>query len=177
MMLKKIIAVLMAVPLVLTGCATQVDKEMYSDYTNSIASVSHDTLEMYSSKLSMLANSLEQATTPLERHLVREAILKLDFKIQTIARATNGNDIALKLAGESSELLKTAGMTLVGYEGVKTIGKIVDSAGSVTASGGSSIRIEKPESHNTIVGNNNVPTNKADPIVVEVPQAAVPTEK
>lgn len=170
--LRGILLALLLGSLVLTGCASKNDKDMYESYTKAIVDISEDTLTLFANKLQILAESIPLATTPLERHLIRESILDLQYDIQKVQKATGGNDVLNSLAVQSNNLLWTIGKGVLGYKGIETLGKIVDSAGSITASEGSSVSVSKPENHITTVGDDNVATSK-EPVIVEVPTEIV----
>jgi hypothetical protein len=167
--MKKYIAVMIVVfSMMASGCATKNDKDMYKDYTTPISIVSTSTLEYFSKQIGILADSLEYATTPLERHLVREAIVELQYDIQEVSRATNGNDVVMKLASKADKLLAIVGGTVVGYKGMEVLGDVLDASGTTSADNGSTVNINKEENHITTAGDNNIPTLK-EPVVIEVP--------
>ena len=167
--MKKYIAVIMIVVLgLVSGCATKNDKDMYGNYTKAVTTVSSDMMEYFSTQLAYLAESIPYATTPLERHLIRESIVELRMDIQKVERATNGNDVVSILASKADRLLGIIGSSAVAYKGIEVLGDVMEEQGGTNADNGSTININKEEAHNTTVGDNNVPTNK-EPVIIEVP--------
>jgi hypothetical protein len=168
--MKKILVVLVALMIAvgLSGCATKNDKDMYGDYTMAVTTVSSDMMEYFSTQLAYLAESIPYATTPLERHLIRESIVELRMDIQKVERATNGNDVVSILASKADRLLGIIGSSAVAYKGIEVLGDVMEEQGGTSADNGSTININKEEAHNTTVGDNNVPTNK-EPVIIEVP--------
>jgi hypothetical protein len=165
-MIKTLAIVLLVSAMTLTGCATKTDEKMYASYTKVITEVTEAQLEYFSKQLAALTESIPAATTPLERHLIRQSIMDLSMEVQDVKRSTGTNDVLNTIADKSDSLLRTVGTTLIAYKGLEVLGDIVDSAGSMEADNGSTIEVNKPESHVTTVGDDNTATLR-DPTTTE----------
>lgn len=168
------IAIALCLSIGLIGCATKNDKDMYLGYTKAVSNVVEKEIESMRMILTTLAESIPLATTPLERHLIREAIVKLQIKAQNVALATNGNDVAISFIGELNNVAKTAGLSIVGYKGMEVLKGITETPGSVTASDNAVVTVENHENHATAIGEEsnsaNTPNDSSSSDTYEEPE-------
>lgn len=166
------IALVCLLTLGLTSCATKNDVNMYGKYTKSVTAISTTQIGYFSMQISILAESLKEATTPLERHLVRQLIMDLHADVQELKRAYGTNDIILELAKKSDKLLGIGAGTMLGIKALDTLDELMATSGTIEANEGSTINYERTEEHQTTIGEENTPVYKEDPIVIEVPLEA-----